>query len=441
MNATRSAGEGRPRRARRRWAAPAGVVIVAAAVAALAVVLPERQTRKAPAPRPPLNVTVERVRRIARLPDILELTGTVEPRRIIKVSAEVDGRVVSYAGLDDPHTETGEPAWAPASAPPGRKLDDGDAVEANRPLLYLDTDLLEADRNQARAQLALDLLELQITRGLLQRSGMATDLEVKQKQTQVQRSRARLEMTEVRLKRAAIHAPVGGALNRFLVEEGEYVQTGQPVAEIVQMDPVKVVVDVPERDIGFVAPGAEHEITDDLGEVPPMVGRVSYVSRTADPLTRTTRIELTVADAGGRLHDGKILRVHLRRRVLRDAMMIPLRAVIPLGPPEAAGEADRPPAGDAYAVCVVTDGKARLIEGIGIDMDFIRGQRIRVLPGTGLSPGDLLVVEGHRLAGPGDPVKISNPQAAGGPRTAPASGPHTAPASAPADARAPNAAP
>jgi len=379
----------------------------AAAVAIIWAVLPAKDDTAAPQDRPPVNVHVEVVESAKDVPDTFTLAGSVEPYLTVKVAAEVAGRVEAYAGRSDPPTETGQPAWATNPGKRGEPIEEGDRIEAGHPILYLNTDLLKAARDQAQAQLEYDRRELAAIRKLVAKE-LVADLEIEQKQTQVSLAEARVSQAEAQLKRAAIHAPAGGVLNRIWVEEGEYVQPGAAVAEIVQTHRVKVVVDVPERDIGFLKVGDKHKIFDKLAGKLKRDGGITYISELADRGTRTTRVEMTVDNREGLLRSGQIVRVQMTRRVLPAAILIPLDAVIPRETDHPSADTGAAPEGK-YTVYVVENGLAVPRE-VEIDLRFVRGRRIRVE--SGLHDGDRLIVRGHRLCGPGQKVKEMPPEAA-----------------------------
>ena len=144
-------------------------------------------------------------------------------------------------------------------------------------------------------------------------------------------SEAQLKEVQARLERTRIVAPITGILNDLPVEEGEYVQAGYAVAEIVDTDPVKVVVQVPERDVPFFSVGQKTEVLADIkGAEQSMAGTITFISELADPQTRSTRLEITVPNKEGLLRSGQIVRARLTRRILENVIMIPLLAVIPM---------------------------------------------------------------------------------------------------------------
>ena len=140
-------------------------------------------------------------------------------------------------------------------------------------------------------------------------------------------SKAQLAEVRARLDRTEIFSPLTGVLNDLPVERGEYVGAGTPVAEVVDMAVVKVVVDVPERDIAFFAVGQEAGVLLDLdseGRDGPVTGMITYINELADPQTRSTAMEIMLDNGDRTLRSGQIVRVRLTRRTLDDAILIPL---------------------------------------------------------------------------------------------------------------------
>jgi membrane fusion protein (multidrug efflux system) len=206
--------------------------------------------------------------------------------------------------------------------------------------------------------------------------------------TQLATSKAQLEQARARLERTRILAPISGVLNDTPVEEGEYVQVGTPVAEIVDIDTVKVVVDVPERDISFFEVGAEAEVfLSYKDQEKSLTGKITFINELADQQTRSTGMEIILQNEKGFLRSGQIVRVRLVRRVLTDAVLIPLLAVIPTE--------------NGNAVYVVGSEEAQRRD---VKLGTIKGDRVQVT--KGLEPGEKLIIAGHRFVAPGQKVNV-----------------------------------
>ncbi|UCC99822.1 MAG: efflux RND transporter periplasmic adaptor subunit, partial [Phycisphaerales bacterium] len=285
------------------------------------------------------------------------------PNRVVTVAAEVAGRI-EHIGPEK-----------------------GDIVRAGDLLIQLNADLVQPQFDSAKAQLEYDRIEYERMANLVKENATA-QRDLDNATTQLAISKARFEEIRARLDRTRILAPIGGVLDNRLVEKGEYVDPGNPVADLVETDPVKVVVEVPERDTAFFTPGDKAEVlAETKGRRECLVGEIEFLSEVANAQTRSTRMEILLENKERLLRSGQIVRVRLRRRILKDAILIPLLAVIPME--------------DSMAVYVVNSAQAQRRE---VQLGIIKGDGVQVL--SGLKAGEQLIVAGHRFVAPGQKVNI-----------------------------------
>jgi membrane fusion protein, multidrug efflux system len=309
-----------------------------------------------------VNVEVWAVDPVPQMSDMLELPAATEPSLAVSVPVEQKGRIEEVL------------------------VEEGQPVREGDPILRLDATLLEAEHEQARAQAEFDERNYRRSLDLLER-GVVNRNEVEGLEARAIVSRANLLLARTNLDRATVYSPVTGVLNDLFRERGEYVSAGDAVAQIVVVDRLKVVVKIPERDIRFLRLGMPIEVNVDALDGARVQGRVTYISELSDEATRTTRVDVTVDNHSRRLRAGMIVRVRISRQVLRDVIMIPLEAVIPLE--------------DGRMVYVVSEGRAQQRE---VALGMMRGSQVQIL--EGLKAGDLLIVKGHRQVGPGQGVRI-----------------------------------
>jgi len=347
----------------RRNAVKAVIILAAIAILTAIMKMPKKK-REAPATEaPPVNVKVMTVTAEPKLADTFDLPAVVEPNRIVTVSAEVGGRIERI--------------------PP----EEGSKVRAGDLLIKLNTDLILPEFESAKAQVDRDQIEFDRMTNLVKESA-TTQRDLDNATSQLAISKARLEGIRARLERTSIFSPTAGVLNDLLVEEGEYVDAGNPVAQVVDTDTVKVVVEIPERDIAFFAIDEKAEIfVDTKGQTRSLVGMISFISELADARTRSTRTEITLGNEQRLLRSGQIVHVRLTRQILKDAVLVPLLAVIPME--------------DSKAVYVVNSSQAKRRE---VELGIIRGDQIQIT--SGLEPGDKLIIAGHRFVAPGQKVNI-----------------------------------
>jgi membrane fusion protein (multidrug efflux system) len=373
------------RKSERSWPrrlAPIGVLAAAVALVAAVAIIPVPRAEPKVIEPPPTNVTVEVVRAIDQVEETFDLPGSVEPNRVVKVSAEVAGRIESYG------IRSQEAVWQGRTFAKGRLIDEGQPVTEGDVLIQLNREILRAEVERAEAQFAYEQSEFERLGGM-QPTGATTAREINEARTKMAVSQAVLKVAREQLDRATIRSPVSGVVNRMLHEAGEYVQAGTEVAEIVEIDPVKVVVDTPERDVQYLVMGREAKVLPDPS-ADPLTGRITYISELADPMTRSSRVEITIPNREHRLRSGQIVRVRLSRGLRRNVVMIPLMAVMPLE--------------QGYEVFVVRNG---LAESRKVTLGFIRQDQVLA---EGLAEGEQLIVQGHRLVAAGQKVNVVRTQ-------------------------------
>ena len=153
---------------------------------------------------------------------------------------------------------------------------------------------------------------------------------------------------------------------------------------------LKVLVDVPEKDVRYLEVGDQVEVLQtqiDTGETISREGVLAHLAYKADPFTRTYRAKVEVDNRDRQLRPGMIVRIEALRRTLEDAIAVPLYAVID-------NEGRK-------VVFVEEQGRARLrVVEIG------RALGDQIIIRAGLAAGEKLIVKGQQLLSDGMPVKV-----------------------------------
>jgi len=342
---------------------PAAIVGCALACVVVIALLPAKEMEAIPTTVPPVNVEALVVQALPELPDRFDLPAVVEPNRVVNVAAEVPGRIERIP------------------------LQEGASCKEGDPLVVLNTDLLKADCDCAAAAEKNNTAKYKRLYNL-HKDGAVTDRDLDQAQADMLASQAQLQAAQARLVRSTILAPIAGIVNGIPVEKGEYVQPGMVVAEIVDIATAKVVAQVPEHDVQFLQIGDQAQMVADVrGEKKEFAGTITYISELADSQTRASRLEIAVDNTYRFLRSGHIVRAVLTRTVLKNVVLVPLEAVIPME--------------DGKCVYVVSEGKA---EQRDVKLGVIRGRSAQIV--DGLAPGDTLIVSGHRFIAPGQAVNV-----------------------------------
>ncbi len=119
----------------------------------------------------------------------------------------------------------------------------------------------------------------------------------------IQSAQAAVASAEREIDKLTITAPFSGLLETDTAELGALMQPGTPCATIIQLNEIKLVGFVPEADVAKVNVGAMAGAR--LTSGAQVQGRVTFLSRSADELTRTFRVEVTVANDDLAISDGQ----------------------------------------------------------------------------------------------------------------------------------------
>lgn len=196
---------------------------------------------------------------------------------MVKVRSEINGKV--------------------AAIPAGR----GARVNAGDILCRLEVDAREV--NLAEAQAARHQADLEYKGALdLAQKGLQSEINIAQAKARLESGNAAVRRATLDLWNTTIRAPFAGVVEHQAVEVGDFLSVGGECATLLEMDPLLVVGQVAERDIGAVAPGATVAATLLTGEQ--VSGHISYIAQSADKVTRSYRIEVEVPNPESKLKAG-----------------------------------------------------------------------------------------------------------------------------------------
>ncbi|PLX85707.1 MAG: hypothetical protein C0617_03230 [Desulfuromonas sp.] len=265
--------------------------------------------------------------------------------------------------------------------------EEGDRLKQGQSILRLDLDTLEA--KVARDQAEYDRLKqhLQRRQGLVEKK-LVSQQEYEDAVQALKVAEANLRVSRVALEKSSLRSPVDGVLDELLIDLGEYVGVGDPVAVVVQVDRLKVLVDVPEKDVADLAVGDGVEVeaaSIGRGAPPRLSGKVIHLAYKADPVTRTYRAKIAIDNSAGSLRPGMIVKAAFVRRELKGVIAVPLYALV-----------DQ----DGVKVVYVAE------EGRAVRRVVVAGPVVgdRVVIVEGLASGEKLIVKGQQLVTDGAAV-------------------------------------
>ncbi len=294
--------------------------------------------------------------------DRLLLTGGVDPWEDRIVSAEATGKI-EWQGVEE-----------------------GQSVKAGQELTRIDTSLMRAQFDQAQAHEKLAAQELDRARSL-QTKGVATGQALDKTQADHDVASASRRLIQIRLDKSVVAAPIDGIIDKLFKDKDEFIDTGQPVARLVQTHKVKVRVGIPERDIGAFHSGDPAVVKLDALPDRQFTGSIHRIGTTAEASTLTFVTEIAIDNTEGVIKPGMIARVSLVRKTCPNSVVAPIFSILSLS--------------NQRFVFVENGGVAHARP---IEIGIVQGNLVQIT--KGLDPGDRVIAVGQRDLKDGDAVNV-----------------------------------
>ena len=330
--------------------------------------LAEEQGRLAQAKSSAMKIEVPAIRVITlslepkQLEDKISLPGEVKAYEDLHVKAEVKGQVIALQVEEGQIVKKGQILV---------RLDDRDyrsrlaRVEANYKLAQLD-----------RARVAT-----------LAKKNFTAKSKLDEASARFKEFDAQLKEAKLALDRTAIVAPIGGRLNELMAKQGDFLDVNQEVAQILQIDKVKITVGVPESDVAAVLGLKKANVVIEALGNRRVVGKKIFLARQPRSLAHLYDLELMVDNPDGKVLPGMFAQVELIKAIYPQALSVPLYAIIIKG--------------DDRFVYIEKEGKAYQKP---VDLGILTEWQVQIK--SGLNPEDRVIVVGHRFLDNGQPVKV-----------------------------------
>lgn len=272
---------------------------------------------------------------------------------------------------------------------PGQVLqlhfEDGQRVSKGDPLFTIEATVLEAEVNEARANVEQSEAAFKRAQELIANSLVsATEFDTARADYNV--GVARLLSSEARLSKAVIRSPFDGTVGLRRINIGDYATIGQIMVDVVRLDPLRVDFSAPETLLAQFKPGLLIDVS--VGAYPneTFEGIITAIAPQIEVSGRSVTIRARLPNKELKLRPGLFAQVRVTLEVKPDALMVPEQAIWPIGQDK--------------TVFVVEDGKAK-------QKTVTLGQRqdgmVEIV--AGLSSGDEIVTAGQMKIFDGADVK------------------------------------
>jgi multidrug efflux pump subunit AcrA (membrane-fusion protein) len=140
---------------------------------------------------------------------------------------------------------------------------------------------------------------------------------------QVAQRSASLAFARKKLADTVIHAPFAGQVKQRLVTAGQYVKVQTPVMVIVNSDPLRVRLQVPEKAAADVAVGQPVSVRVDAHPDRAFEGRISRINPSVDPQTRSFEVEALLDNKDAALKPGFFAKATIASSRVDPELVVP----------------------------------------------------------------------------------------------------------------------
>ncbi len=310
----------------------------------------------------------------------LTMTGEATPSLVAEVSAQVKGNVVAF------------PLYEGAPVTEGETVLSIDCAEHRLAYREAKGRLARAEADAERARQGADrvarLLEREVVsteeaeNSELARDGAEADLALR---------KAEADRAKLAVDRCDVSAPFAGRIGARRTDVGRLVAVGDPLFQLVSLDPIEIVASAPEKHVASLAPGLAARIVFEALPDLPFEGKVTAVAPQADAASRTFLVRVAVDNADGMIRGGMVGRMTIPLSTPEERLVISRDGVIWQG-------------AQAIVYTVDAEGNAAPIP-VTLGAPFGTGVEAS---GPGLAEGTPVVVTGAEGLRPGAPVKVVN---------------------------------
>ncbi|MDH5559471.1 MAG: efflux RND transporter periplasmic adaptor subunit [Deltaproteobacteria bacterium] len=267
---------------------------------------------------------------------------------------------------------------------------EGDRVKKGQVLFEIDTSSLLVDLNLNKSN--YELAQTNYKRELkLFKQKLTTSANLSGLKNQLDVNKYRLELSKINFEKSKVRSPLSGIILKKKAERGEYVNKGVQIAEVININNVLAVINIPEREIRFAENQKQVEASLDAMPEKSFVGKIKNIGLEADRSSRSFEVEVEIPNPQRLLLPGMLVRIKMTTVSLSDQIVVPRNSV----------QEDE----SGSYVFIVLDGKSQkkpITTGISVD------EIIQVR--SGLSYGDELIVTGQQLLTDDEPIEVTRRQ-------------------------------
>ncbi len=222
-----------------------------------------------------------------------------------------------------------------------RFFKDGEFIKKGKVLFQIDPSVYLAKLNQLKAALDSARANLEYEKSNYERIKKSFDenlvskekydyalFNLKSAKAGVKKLEAEVKLAEIYLSYTKPSSPISGFARERKVDVGNFITVGEPLLEIVKIDPIYAEFSVPDSDIALIEANRNRIKPIILIHGEKLTGTIDFIDKKIDKNTQSLKIRAVFKNRNHLLLPNTFARVHLEGAFRKKATLIPQRAVL-----------------------------------------------------------------------------------------------------------------
>ena len=252
-------------------------------------------------------------------PEVIRVETAVAGESNMSTSRNYSGTVEESSGTVASFTVPGTIQTMNVSA--------GDFVKKGQLIATVDASSLRNAYDISKAALA-EAQDAYNRMKMLHDAGAIADIKWVEMEQTLKQAQSAEAIARKTLNDGTLYAPISGYVSEKFMDLGMTAAPGLPVVKIVNIDPVKVNISIPENEISSIPTAGEADITVSALGNKRFTGKITEKGVSANPITRAYDVKMTVDNPEGELLPGMICDVTLNTDSTSRSLTVPLDAVM-----------------------------------------------------------------------------------------------------------------
>lgn len=265
-------------------------------------------------------------------------------------------------------------------------IKEGDNVRQGATLAKVDNSIMRESIAEVQNQLALANTVYEKQARLWEQK-IGTEIQYLQAKNNKEALEKKIATLNTQLGQANIAAPISGVVDQVIAKVGEMASPGMPIARVVNLSNLKIVAKVADSYVASVKKGDEVIVKfPDLNQE--YKARITFVSTTVDPLSRTFRIEANLPSTNS-IKPNMLAQVQINDVTRKDALVIDQNMV-------------QNTENGTVVYVAENEGGKKVAKSRTVKTGLSYNGKIEIL--AGLQPGDQLITQGYQEVADGQAV-------------------------------------